>query len=95
MSAIDEKSCPALATGVRMQTDATTGEPVLLFPEGVMHLNSTAQEVVARCDGKASVEAIISALAEEYDESADTLRGDVLECLGELRQRKLVVFKME
>ena len=93
MSAIDEKSCPALATGVRMQTDATTGEPILLFPEGVMHLNSTAQEVVSRCDGKTSVEAIIAALAEEYDESADTLRGDVLECLGELQQRKLVVFK--
>jgi len=34
MSAIDEKSCPALATGVRMQTDATTGEPVLLFRKG-------------------------------------------------------------
>ena len=93
MSAIDEKSQPALATGVRMQNDATTGEPILLFPEGVMHLNSTAQEVVARCDGKATVEAIIAALAEEYDESADTLRGDVLECLEELRERKLVVFK--
>lgn len=43
MSTIDEQSHPALAAGVRMQMDATTGEPILLFPEGVLHLNATAQ----------------------------------------------------
>jgi pyrroloquinoline quinone biosynthesis protein D len=93
MSAIDEQSRPALAAGVRMQTDATTGEPILLFPEGVLHLNTTAQEVVARCNGKSTVEGIVSTLANEYDASVDALRGDVLECLSELRQRKLITFK--
>jgi len=93
MSAIDEQSHPALAAGVRMQMDATTGEPILLFPEGVLHLNTTAQDVVARCDGRSTVEGIVSALANEYEASADTIRGDVLDCLSELRQRKLITFR--
>jgi coenzyme PQQ biosynthesis protein PqqD len=76
-----------------MQMDATTGEPILLFPEGVLHLNTTAQDVVARCDGRSTVERIVSALANEYEASADTIRGDVLECLSELRQRKLITFR--
>jgi len=49
---------------------------------------------VSRCDGgKNERGSDHCRIGEEYDESADTLRGDVLECLGELRQRKLVVFK--
>ena len=94
MTAINEHSRPALAAGVRMQTDAVTGEPVLLFPEGVLHLNSTAQEVVARCDGKTTVAAIVSALAAEYEADPGELRGDVLECLAELKGKKLVVFNV-
>jgi pyrroloquinoline quinone biosynthesis protein D len=93
MSAIDEQSRPALAVGVRMQTDVTTGEPILLFPEGVLHLNSTAQSVVARCDGSSTVARIVSALAGEYEADADALRGDVLECLSELHRRKLIALK--
>jgi len=93
MSSIDEKSCPALVLGVRMQLDVTTGEPVLLFPEGVLHLNATAHEVVSRCDGRTSVAAIVAALAAEYEVERDALRGDVLECLAALQKRKLIHFK--
>ncbi len=92
MSAIDYQSCPALALGVRVQKDAVSGEPVLLFPEGVMFLNATAREIVARCNGQLTVEAIVSALAAEYDVNCDTLRGDVLECLTQLHERKLIAF---
>ena len=66
MSTISETAVPALARGVRLHTDAATGEPVLLFPEGVLFLNATAHEVVRRCDGSATVGGIVSALAEEY-----------------------------
>jgi len=90
MSANDSR--PALAPGVRLQMDAITGEPVLLYPEGIMALNSTAHEIVARCDGVATVESIATALAAEYEISPDELAGDVLECLEDLRQRRLIVF---
>src|SRR5580704_280841 len=89
---IDLQSRPALARGVRLQTDASTGEPVLLFPEGVLHLNPTAHDIVSRCDGQRTTEAIIALLADEYEVASEMLRGDVLDCLHELHQRKLLVF---
>jgi pyrroloquinoline quinone biosynthesis protein D len=90
MSAIDRR--PALAPGVRLQIDTITGEPVLLHPEGIMTLNSTAHEIVRRCEGGATVEAISTALAAEYAVSRDELDGDILECLEDLRRRRLIVF---
>lgn len=89
--AFDDHSRPCFARGVRLQTDASTGEPVLLFPEGVLYLSATADDIVRRCDGQTPVTTIISSLAEEYDVSADALRADVLDCLEDLYQRKLVV----
>ena len=88
---IDQQSHPALARGVRLQTDAKTGEPMLLYPEGVLYLSSTAYDVISRCDGQRTSAAIISSLAEEYEVDVDTLRSDVLECLADLNQRKLLV----
>jgi pyrroloquinoline quinone biosynthesis protein D len=83
---------PALAPGVRMQMDAITGEPVLLYPEGIVALNATAHEILSRCDGIATVESIAAAIAAEYEVSRDALDGDILECLEDLRQRRLIVF---
>ncbi len=37
---------PRLARGVRLQTDSKTDKSVLLFPEGVLELNETAQEIL-------------------------------------------------
>ena len=90
MSAIN--GWPALAPGVRLQIDKLTGEPVLLHPEGIMTLNSTAHEIVARCNGATTVEDIATALAAEYEISRAALDADVLECLEDLRQRRLIVF---
>lgn len=88
---IDEQARPVLARGVRLQKDTRTGEPVLLFPEGVLYLSTTAHEIVTRCDGQATVAGIISLLAEEYEVERETLRGDVLECLADLHQRKVLL----
>ena len=93
MEPIDDQSRPGLAPGVRLQTDAVTGDAVLLYPEGVMTLNPTAFEVVSHCDGKASVAEIVSTLADEYAADAATLQVDVVEALAELRARKLVLLR--
>jgi coenzyme PQQ biosynthesis protein PqqD len=92
MPAFDEQSRPGLARGVRLQTDVKTGEPVLLFPEGVLYLSPTAQDILSRCNGDQTISSILSWLAGEYDIDQDTLRQDVLDCLNDLYQRKLVVF---
>jgi pyrroloquinoline quinone biosynthesis protein D len=80
---------PRLARGVRLQTDPQTGNNVLLFPEGVLELNETAQEIVTRCDGRTVAE-IVQALAEEYDADPQMLGADVRETLADLQQRKLI-----
>jgi pyrroloquinoline quinone biosynthesis protein D len=62
---------------------------VLLFPEGILELNETAQEIVTRCDGR-TIGEIVRCLAEEYDADAATLAADVRETLVDLLQRKLI-----
>jgi pyrroloquinoline quinone biosynthesis protein D len=80
---------PRLAGGVRLQTDPKTGNSVLLFPEGVLELNETAQEIITHCIGR-TVNEIIQALAEEYDVDPKMLATDVRETLTDLQARKLI-----
>jgi pyrroloquinoline quinone biosynthesis protein D len=80
---------PTLTRGVRLQTDSKTGNSVLLFPEGVLELNETAQNIVSRCDGR-TVGDIIQTLAEEYDVDPQVLGADVQETLADLQRRKLI-----
>jgi len=86
---IADDARPRLARGVRLQIDGTTGKSVLLFPEGILELNETAQEILTRCDGR-PLSDIACALAEEYDVDLATLAADVREVLADLQRRKLV-----
>ena len=72
-----------------MQTDPATGNSVLLFPEGVLELNETAQDILTRCDGRTVTETI-QALAEEYEVDSKMLAADVCETLTDLQRRKLI-----
>jgi pyrroloquinoline quinone biosynthesis protein D len=89
MTQISDAVRPRLAKGVRLQSDSATGKGVLLFPEGVVELNETAHEILARCDGRA-VSEIVQTLAEEYDADQVALAIDVRETLADLEQRKLI-----
>ena len=80
---------PQLAGGVRFQIDPTSGNAVLLFPEGILELNETAHAILTHCDGK-NVGEIVQALAEEYDIDLTSLANDVRETLSDLQQRKLI-----
>ena len=92
MSEIDSTSRPALVARARVQTDPVSGEPVLLYPEGLLILNPTAHEIVLHCKGEMTVEGLVRMLYDEYDESEETLRRDVYETLADLRQRNLITF---
>jgi coenzyme PQQ biosynthesis protein PqqD len=86
---IDGSAQPTLARGVRLQTDSKTGYSVLLFPEGILELNETAEEIVTRCDGR-TVSEITQALAEEYNVDLEMLGADVRETLADLQRRRLI-----
>jgi pyrroloquinoline quinone biosynthesis protein D len=80
---------PRLTTGARLRYDDVREEHVLLIPEGVVHLNPTAAEVLELCDGERSLEEIVGALSARYD-GAD-VRDDVVELIDDMAQRGLVV----
>jgi coenzyme PQQ biosynthesis protein PqqD len=88
---LDEQACPALARGVRLQRDPKTGQPLLLYPEGAIQLSETANAILQRCNGATTVTKIVAELTEEYDSVSEALHKDVLDCLGDLYDRKLVV----
>jgi pyrroloquinoline quinone biosynthesis protein D len=83
---------PRLAKGVRLEVDSATDKGVLLYPEGIVELNETAHEILARCDGR-TLGDLVQTLAEEYDADADALAVDVRETLADLQQRKLIELK--
>ena len=91
MPEIADDERPRLASGVRFQIDSTTGKGVLLFPEGILELNETAQEILTHCNGE-SLGEIVRALVEEYEADPATLALDVRETLADLQRRQLVEF---
>jgi pyrroloquinoline quinone biosynthesis protein D len=86
---LSDNARPRLARGVRLQIDCTTGKGVLLYPEGVIELNETAQEILTRCDGR-SVSEIATLLAADYDVNRQTIAADVHETMTDLHRRNLI-----
>ena len=80
---------PRLVTGARLQYDDVREEHVLLIPEGVVHLNPSAAEVLGLCDGERSLDDIVGALSARYD--SNDVRDDVVELVDAMAQRGLVV----
>jgi pyrroloquinoline quinone biosynthesis protein D len=82
---------PRLAAMARLRWDAHERRTVLLSPERGLVLNPTAARVLELCDGAHTVDEIVDALVQAYApaERARIAR-DVLELLGELRDRSLL-----
>jgi pyrroloquinoline quinone biosynthesis protein D len=86
---IGDDARPRLARGVRLQMDAKTGKSVLLYPEGILELNETAQEILTRCSG-ATVAEIACELSEQYEADVATIALEIRETIADLHQRKLI-----
>ena len=74
-----------LAEHLRFQWEPAQGAFVLLYPEGMVKLGSSAGEILRRIDGRTSVAAIIADLELAFPGVA--LRGDVSEFLCHARDR--------
>ncbi|VVM06458.1 Coenzyme PQQ synthesis protein D [Methylacidimicrobium cyclopophantes] len=88
----NKKGAPRLSAKVRLRWDAVRGKPLLLYPEGVLILNPSAEAILSLCDGRRSVSEIVSELAGRYGAEAVALEADVWELLDKLIERGLVVF---
>jgi pyrroloquinoline quinone biosynthesis protein D len=92
MNTLTDQSQAVLARGVRLRADPLTGEPLLLFPEGVLPLDATTHDILLRCTGAMTLSGLLLALSEEYEAEPEVLRADVVQCLTQLRQEMLVVW---
>jgi pyrroloquinoline quinone biosynthesis protein E len=83
---------PRLAKKARLWIDRVSGEPLLLYPEGVLWLNATAAVIVALCDGHRTLAEIVTELGGRYAVAPEVLREEVDEFLDRLRQSGLLRF---
>jgi pyrroloquinoline quinone biosynthesis protein D len=76
MSAATASTQPRVGAGFRLQWEPVQDCHVLLYPEGMVKLNQSAGEIMKRCDGLRSVEAIAIELEQAF--SASNLQPDVI-----------------
>jgi pyrroloquinoline quinone biosynthesis protein D len=66
---------PRIRSGFRLQWEPAQDCHVLLYPEGMVKLNRSAGEILARCDGRLTVAEIVADLEQAFQRSG--LAGDV------------------
>ena len=64
---IDSNAIPSVGRGFRLQWEPAQNSHVLLYPEGMVKLNSSAGEIMSRCDGKRSVAEIVADLERAFE----------------------------
>lgn len=62
----DGSPVPSIAPRFRFQWEPAQDAYVILYPEGMVKLNQSAGEILKRCDGNASVQAIIADLQHAF-----------------------------
>jgi pyrroloquinoline quinone biosynthesis protein D len=95
MSPLSLAERPKLSSRARLQTDKVTGNPILLYPEGVLVLNPTGHAIVSLCTGEATLQGIIEKLATQYKAPAADVSPDVIGYLNRLRSLNLLEVSSE
>ena len=87
---IADSAHPRLPRGVRLMHNEAQGGWVLLAPERVFKADAIAAEILKRCTGEATVEAIVDDLAKAFDAPRERIHADVVKLLGGLADKKLL-----
>ena len=66
---------PSIRSGIRLQWEEVQNSYVLLYPEGMVKLNTSAAEILKRCDGARSVDEIVADLEVAFKRTG--LQGEV------------------
>jgi pyrroloquinoline quinone biosynthesis protein D len=81
---------PKLPRGVRLVHNEAQGGWVLLAPERVFKADEIAAEIVKRCTGEATFDAIVQDLATTFKAPPERVRTDVAALLRRLADKKLL-----
>jgi pyrroloquinoline quinone biosynthesis protein D len=87
---VSPQAVPALPKHVRIQYDPVRQAFAILSPEKVFWPNEISLEILRRCDGRSSVEKIVSDLAREYNAPEEDVAADVTAFLQEWSDKLLV-----
>lgn len=87
---VGRETRPHLPAYLKLRHDPGRDRWILLAPERVLTPDQTAVAVLKLCDGKRSVDEIVTVLAEEYSASAEVIRADVLDLLQGLADKGYV-----
>ena len=81
----DTDARPAIRTGFRLQWEPVQNAYVMLYPEGMITLNTSAAEILRRCDGSHTVDEIVAELEAAFQRTE--LKRDIVGFLeGAARQ---------
>jgi pyrroloquinoline quinone biosynthesis protein D len=88
----DLTSFPRLAPGCRLN-DKSQQPRTLLMPERALRLNGPSLEIVERCDGKHTVQQIITDLQKIYSKAVpQKVESDILGYLALLHEQRALDF---
>ena len=88
--ALDGAAVPRLPRGVKLRYDEARTTWMLLAPERAFRIDDTAAEILKRCDGGATVDAIVAGLAAQFDAAPSVIAGDVKAMLADLVAKRVV-----
>ena len=81
---------PRLPRGVRLTHSEAQGGWVLLAPERIFKADAIASEILKRCTGEATLDAIVDDLAKTFNAPRERIHADVTKLLGGLAEKKLL-----
>lgn len=87
---VTEEAVPKLPHGVRLKEDKVRGRWVLLAPERVIEPDDIAVEIIKRCDGSATLGAVIDDLAKAFEADRATVANDVKTVVAFLSERRMI-----
>lgn len=89
---VDLNSRPRLAPGCRL--GESNNQRVLLMPERALRLMGPSLEIIQRCDGRNTVQQIISELQQIYSKAAPAkVQEDILGYLALLQKERALNFE--
>lgn len=88
--AASDPRVPRLAPSFRFQWEQVQNCHVILYPEGMVKLSASAGEIMKRCDGKRSVDQIVTDLETAFP--GVELRADVNRFLEEANEHGWIRF---
>jgi pyrroloquinoline quinone biosynthesis protein D len=87
---ISDTARPRLRRGVRLTQNDVQGGWLLLAPERVFKADAITAEILKRCTGDSTLDAIVDDLASAFSAPRERVHTDVVKLLGSLADKKLL-----